>query len=630
MELVSSPSLCLSGNFTAFHDKIMQRDRAAKSKPNINCRRKREFISEEKKDASYWEKRKKNNEAAKRSREKRRLNDMVLENKVLALNEENVRLKRELLQLKLRFGMITTASYIEKSQQLAGGTVKTFYNGYSNGASSVINSDSSENEQSSKGSGSVSLAKYSPRGSVSDMSDGSSRDSPIPLMYTDGSQGSMPLTHSYHLNSAAISSRDGLHSSAQNLLGKHEEQLNETTAKRGAILFSTHGFAVDLQESESRNEDHDAPTYYYQHMHKLRTTKTEETHTQDHSLHHSPVVSGVVSCQPVPGTKDVPENIVNDISNPDKDNTSEDLSYQHGAVPEGSSNIKCKTNDHLNSSFSILQSCEENPCLNLVLRHTLEHSISQNNITHRKNSSELSVNQSYINDGSSCLNSPVHDVFEQEATYEVNTCSKTPPASISPSGFSSVPSGFPESFQDVKTSALPHKLRLKCRIQSTCGQDHIVGASSVGQDHTVSASSVGQDHTVSASSVGQDHTVSASRVAQSSSEQADETANSCVPDVFKNMSQSKAAKNRSGDNGKDQEEGVMRQLDMLLSFHALNNGPNKLLAKTTLYQALLDNSLPITWSGLHSLMFDQHLQDQLLSSSGPKEQICFSFSRNHT
>ena len=46
--------------------------RSAKPKANMSCRRKREFISDEKKDASYWEKRRKNNEAAKRSREKRR------------------------------------------------------------------------------------------------------------------------------------------------------------------------------------------------------------------------------------------------------------------------------------------------------------------------------------------------------------------------------------------------------------------------------------------------------------------------------------------------------------------------------------------------------------------------------
>ncbi|KAJ8254517.1 hypothetical protein COCON_G00211290 [Conger conger] len=142
--------------------------RPSKAKPgsSMSCRRKREFISDEKKDASYWEKRRKNNEAAKRSREKRRINDMVLENRVMALNDENVRLKTELLQLKLRFGLISAAALY-------------FSSGYSSGSQVLMNSDS-EGEQ---GEGRGPLAKYSPRGSVSDMSDASSRDSPEPPGY---------------------------------------------------------------------------------------------------------------------------------------------------------------------------------------------------------------------------------------------------------------------------------------------------------------------------------------------------------------------------------------------------------------------------------------------------------------
>ncbi|XP_028264750.1 nuclear factor, interleukin 3 regulated, member 5 [Parambassis ranga] len=170
------------------------------SKPTVTSRRKREFISDEKKDASYWEKRRKNNEAAKRSREKRRLNDMVLENRVIALNDENVRLKTELLQLKLRFGLISTASYMEKSQQISNSVVdgnngsssngtpnSNAYlssSGYSSASQVMLNSDSSETEQSSRGERHTTLHKYSPRGSVSDMSDGSSRDSPEPIGYS--------------------------------------------------------------------------------------------------------------------------------------------------------------------------------------------------------------------------------------------------------------------------------------------------------------------------------------------------------------------------------------------------------------------------------------------------------------
>lgn len=75
-----------------------------------NTRRKREFINEEKKDEGYWDKRRKNNEAAKRSREKRRANDMVLEQRVLGLLEENARLRAELLALKFRFGLVKDAS----------------------------------------------------------------------------------------------------------------------------------------------------------------------------------------------------------------------------------------------------------------------------------------------------------------------------------------------------------------------------------------------------------------------------------------------------------------------------------------------------------------------------------------
>ncbi|KAE8283665.1 Nuclear factor interleukin-3-regulated protein [Larimichthys crocea] len=120
---------------------------------------------------------------------------MVLENRVIALNDENVRLKTELLQLKLRFGLISTASYIEKSQQIGGGnntgnggsssssSTQYYSSGYSSGSQVMMNSDSSETEQSGRSEGHRQLVKYSPRGSLSDMSDGSSRDSPEPIPF---------------------------------------------------------------------------------------------------------------------------------------------------------------------------------------------------------------------------------------------------------------------------------------------------------------------------------------------------------------------------------------------------------------------------------------------------------------
>lgn len=72
----------------------------------LTTRRQREFMPEEKKDTVYWEKRRKNNEAAKRSREKRRLNDVAIEGRLAMLLEENAILRAELQVLKLQFGLL--------------------------------------------------------------------------------------------------------------------------------------------------------------------------------------------------------------------------------------------------------------------------------------------------------------------------------------------------------------------------------------------------------------------------------------------------------------------------------------------------------------------------------------------
>ncbi|XP_023647514.1 uncharacterized protein [Paramormyrops kingsleyae] len=88
----------------------LKRKESPSGSSNGGNRRKREFIPDEKKDEGYWDKRKKNNEAAKRSREKRRVNDMVLESRVMALLEENARLRAELLALKFRFGLVKDPS----------------------------------------------------------------------------------------------------------------------------------------------------------------------------------------------------------------------------------------------------------------------------------------------------------------------------------------------------------------------------------------------------------------------------------------------------------------------------------------------------------------------------------------
>lgn len=71
----------------------------------FNQRKQREFIPENKKDDSYWDRRRRNNEAAKRSREKRRLNDMLLETRVLELAKDNHILQAQLNAIYDKYGI---------------------------------------------------------------------------------------------------------------------------------------------------------------------------------------------------------------------------------------------------------------------------------------------------------------------------------------------------------------------------------------------------------------------------------------------------------------------------------------------------------------------------------------------
>ncbi|XP_036383495.1 nuclear factor interleukin-3-regulated protein-like [Megalops cyprinoides] len=135
------------------------------------CRRKREFIPDEKKDDLYWERRRKNNEAAKRSREKRRLNDMVLENKLMVLGEENANLKAELLSLKLRFGLVSSSAYAQEVQKISSSSTALYQDLTSPGASHA--SLFRDSEASRLGGGCISVIKHSPHSTRSDVSEAS-------------------------------------------------------------------------------------------------------------------------------------------------------------------------------------------------------------------------------------------------------------------------------------------------------------------------------------------------------------------------------------------------------------------------------------------------------------------------
>jgi len=81
---------------------------------NKSRRKNRAFIPDEKKDPIYWSQRSKNNLSAKRSRVKRRMNDLVLETKLTQLNNENQILRAKIDMLTNKFGHLTN---IEEEQQ---------------------------------------------------------------------------------------------------------------------------------------------------------------------------------------------------------------------------------------------------------------------------------------------------------------------------------------------------------------------------------------------------------------------------------------------------------------------------------------------------------------------------------
>ncbi|KAL4658947.1 hypothetical protein GN956_G3364 [Arapaima gigas] len=75
---------------------------------SMHC--KRQKTPEDQKDTAYWDKRRRNNEAAKRSRERRRFHDFMLEGQLLALSKENTKLRAEMLWLQCHFGLAAECS----------------------------------------------------------------------------------------------------------------------------------------------------------------------------------------------------------------------------------------------------------------------------------------------------------------------------------------------------------------------------------------------------------------------------------------------------------------------------------------------------------------------------------------
>ncbi|XP_057700361.1 uncharacterized protein LOC130920864 [Corythoichthys intestinalis] len=469
------------------------------SKPTVASRRKREFISDEKKDDSYWEKRRKNNEAAKRSREKRRMNDMVLENRVMALNEENVRLKTELLQLKLRFGLISAASYMEKSQQIASSSAAGnsssngsstngtptnadfSSSGYSSASQAMPNSDSSETEQPSRGERHSTLHKFSHRGSVSDLSDGSSRDSPEPLGYnikiepsnmemtrlestgpSGGIANGLPIRAYQGIHSALMSFHQHSAPLAEAALDYQQQQghveastAQATSSQRSVILYrsSSGCYPVesqrsDEQQSRQQQSQHSSSSKFSEYSvtiaevaEKLERTKTMDCEQyefseaprepfksqQKHEDHHGPY-----TCQ-------------------DQENSHEQAENRNPFAP----NLIHNTEEGM-SAFSqhngYLNSMDEDPP---VL--TYEGGPRADGF-YQENSSAKDTSSSDGDPRSSDKEASTDDESPSSSSSDISSYHQKALATAGPYG---------ECQAEIKTTALPHKLRLKNRAMST-------------------------------------------------------------------------------------------------------------------------------------------------------------------
>jgi len=82
----------------------------------VNARRKASAVPSQHKDAAYYEKRRKNNESAKKSREARQHKEQVIMAHVQILKEENMRLKAEHKLLNRQSGELLARLYNRSSE----------------------------------------------------------------------------------------------------------------------------------------------------------------------------------------------------------------------------------------------------------------------------------------------------------------------------------------------------------------------------------------------------------------------------------------------------------------------------------------------------------------------------------
>ena len=82
-------------------------------------RARREFVPDEKKDTSYWCKRLKNNDSARRSRVKRKALEKLMESRLLELQKENIELRHEMAAMERRYNVKRNSSGGEEDTEVS-------------------------------------------------------------------------------------------------------------------------------------------------------------------------------------------------------------------------------------------------------------------------------------------------------------------------------------------------------------------------------------------------------------------------------------------------------------------------------------------------------------------------------
>lgn len=240
-------------------------------------RKQREFIPENKKDDSYWDRRRRNNEAAKRSREKRRLNDMLLETRVIELSKDNHILQAQLNAIFEKYGikgenMITmdvVMSTMPSNDQVLNFTKKRLgplpdlprelspnrlsfqslglpisINNNNNGSANNNNNNSTNNNNNTGGSSGSSVGgrSCSPERSLSPAHSGYRSPSPAPH-YTG--QPSMGQAYS---NLSQYSEE----------LYRHQHQVQQYDHRQGIIEGIESEQQTDLEQEDDRSSDKDS------------------------------------------------------------------------------------------------------------------------------------------------------------------------------------------------------------------------------------------------------------------------------------------------------------------------------------------------------------------------------------